>query len=55
MVFGHSHIPWDETYDGQRAINPGSPTDKRRQPHPTMAELIIVDGALSSVRIHAVD
>ncbi|SHH53156.1 hypothetical protein SAMN05443575_4012 [Jatrophihabitans endophyticus] len=44
VVFGHSHIPWDETVDGQRAINPGSPTDKRRQPHGTMGLLEVVDG-----------
>jgi uncharacterized protein len=55
VVFGHSHIPWDETCAGQRAINPGSPTDKRRQAHPTMAELTIDDGELRAVRIFAVD
>ncbi|MFI5426762.1 metallophosphoesterase family protein [Aeromicrobium sp. UC242_57] len=32
VVFGHSHIPWDTEQDGQRLFNPGSPTDKRRQP-----------------------
>jgi putative phosphoesterase len=51
VVFGHSHIPWDETFDGQRAFNPGSPTDKRRQPRPTMGELVIADGHLLSARI----
>src|SRR3954464_15502386 len=30
VVFGHSHIPWDEVHAGQRALNPGSPTDRRR-------------------------
>jgi putative phosphoesterase len=54
VVFGHSHIPWDETYEGQRAVNPGSPTDKRRQPHGTMGELRIEDGRLVSVEIAAV-
>jgi putative phosphoesterase len=54
VVFGHSHIPWDETYDAQRAFNPGSPTDKRRQPHGTMGELVIEDGVLLSARIFAV-
>lgn len=43
VVFGHSHIPWDETCAGQRAVNPGSPTDRRRQPHGTVAELTITD------------
>jgi putative phosphoesterase len=51
VVFGHSHIPWDETYDGQRAFNPGSPTDKRRQPRGTMGQLVIADGALVSARM----
>jgi putative phosphoesterase len=44
VVFGHSHIPWDVTSDGQRAVNPGSPTDRRRQPHGTVAELSVGDG-----------
>ena len=34
LVFGHSHIPWDTLSDnGMRLLNPGSPTDRRRQPH----------------------
>lgn len=33
LVFGHSHIPWDTTAPGGlRLLNPGSPTDRRRQP-----------------------
>jgi hypothetical protein len=51
VVFGHSHIPWNELHDGQRAFNPGSPTDKRRQPYGTIGELIIEDGRLVSARI----
>ncbi len=51
VIFGHSHIPWDQTTAGQRAINPGSPTDRRRQPHGTMGLLSIADGVLRSVRI----
>src|SRR3954468_17501470 len=36
LVFGHSHIPWDtSTSSGLRLLNPGSPTDRRRQPHGT--------------------
>lgn len=54
VVFGHSHIPWDETVVGQRILNPGSPTDRRRQPHGTMGELVIEDGLLASARIFAV-
>jgi uncharacterized protein len=54
VVFGHSHIPWNEVHDGQRAFNPGSPTDRRRQPHGTMGELVIDDGRLVSGRVLAV-
>ncbi|HET7425713.1 MAG TPA: metallophosphoesterase family protein [Gemmatimonadales bacterium] len=36
VVFGHSHIPLHESRDGFQIFNPGSPTDRRRQPHPTM-------------------
>ncbi len=54
VVFGHSHIPWDEMYDGQRAFNPGSPTDKRRQPRGTMGELVVEGGVLVSARIFPV-
>jgi putative phosphoesterase len=51
VIFGHSHIPWDQTVDGQRCFNPGSPTDRRRQPHGTMGELEIEDGRLLVARI----
>ena len=36
LVFGHSHIPLHEERDGFQIFNPGSPTDKRRQPYFTM-------------------
>lgn len=51
VVFGHSHIPWNQMYDGQRQLNPGSPTDKRRQPVGTMALVEFADGAIRDVRI----
>jgi putative phosphoesterase len=54
VVFGHSHIPWDEVHEGQRAFNPGSPTDKRRQPRGTMGELVLEGGELVSARIFPV-
>ncbi len=47
VIFGHSHIPWDQTHDGLRILNPGSPTDKRRQPHGTFAVLDIADGVIT--------
>jgi uncharacterized protein len=43
VVFGHSHIPWLENEDGLLLLNPGSPTDRRRQPQHTFA-LLRVDG-----------
>lgn len=46
VVFGHSHIPLDQAGDGLRIFNPGSPTDKRRQPYGTVGELVIEDGRL---------
>src|SRR3954454_2902087 len=36
VVFGHSHIPLHEAADGFQIFNPGSPTDRRRQPKHTM-------------------
>ena len=46
VVFGHSHIPMDVTGDGVRVFNPGSPTDKRRQPHRTLGLLDLADGVV---------
>jgi len=51
VVFGHSHIPLDHTGDGQRIFNPGSPTDRRRQPHGTIGLLDIGGGRLVSAAI----
>ena len=51
VVFGHSHIPWDTEQDGQRLFNPGSPTDKRRQPRGTMGHLVVDAGRLVSATI----
>jgi len=36
VVFGHSHVPLHEELGGFHIFNPGSPTDKRRQPRHTM-------------------
>jgi putative phosphoesterase len=51
VVFGHSHIPWNQVEAGQRLFNPGSPTDRRRQSRGTIGELIIADGGLESARV----
>ena len=39
VIFGHSHIPFLEDESGLMLLNPGSPTDRRRQPHHTFALL----------------
>jgi putative phosphoesterase len=55
LVFGHSHIPWDTVASGQlRLINPGSPTDRRRQPHGTYVTATVEDGELRNVVFHPV-
>jgi len=54
VVFGHSHIPIDAPgLDGQRLFNPGSPTERRRQPVHTFGRLRIDDGQLVSHEIVA--
>ncbi|EYT82461.1 phosphodiesterase [Streptomyces sp. Tu 6176] len=53
LVFGHSHIPWDTTApSGLRLLNPGSPTDRRRQPHCTYLTATVTGGALTEVELH---
>ncbi|MDX3234291.1 metallophosphoesterase [Streptomyces sp. ME03-5709C] len=53
LVFGHSHIPWDSTAPGGlRLLNPGSPTDRRRQPYCTYLTAVAAAGALTEVRLH---
>ncbi len=57
LVFGHSHIPWDSVArdgrpGGLRLLNPGSPTDRRRQPRCTYATATAEDGALRDVALH---
>jgi uncharacterized protein len=52
LVFGHSHIPWDTVSPtGMRLLNPGSPTDRRRQPRGTFMTVVADDGALTDVRL----
>ena len=51
VVFGHSHIPMDLTGDGVRVFNPGSPTDRRRQPYGTVGRLTVDAGVLVEARI----
>ena len=49
VIFGHSHIPWNEEHDGQLLFNPGSATDRRRQPKCSIG-MLYVDDEKKSVR-----
>jgi putative phosphoesterase len=56
VVFGHSHLPWNEVderaEDGHRQLhlNPGSPTQRRRAPRCTIAWLDLADGEVVGAR-----
>lgn len=53
LVFGHSHIPWDTTTaTGLHLLNPGSPTDRRRQPFCTYMTAVVEDGVLGDLELH---
>jgi putative phosphoesterase len=55
LIFGHSHIPWDTTSArGLRLLNPGSPTDRRRQPVCTYMTAAVDNGRLLEVELVAV-
>lgn len=46
IVFGHSHVPFLEDENGLLLLNPGSPTDRRRQPRHTFALLRAEEGSV---------
>ena len=53
LVFGHRPIPWDTTSPGGlRLLNPGSPTDRRRQPYCTYMTVAVDAGSLGPVELH---
>ena len=60
VVFGHSHLPWNETdvrdEDGhvQHHLNPGSATQRRRAPRCTIAWLELLGGRVVSVQHESV-
>ena len=47
VVFGHSHIPLHEEHAGFQIFNPGSPTERRRQPRHTMGIATVENGKIS--------
>ncbi len=49
VVFGHSHIPWNQEQNGLLLFNPGSVTDRRRQPRCSIG-LLYVDDETRRVR-----
>ena len=56
VVHGHSHVPSiTEGLGGQLLVNPGSPTQRRSQPHHTIATLELRAGAVGEVRLVVVD
>jgi len=55
LVFGHSHIPWDTTSPGGlRLLNPGSPTDRRRQPWCTYLTATATEDRLEDLVLHRI-
>jgi putative phosphoesterase len=56
VVFGHSHVPWNDTgFEGQVLFNPGSAVDRRMQPHRTLGVLDVRDGRVRDRRIVTLD
>lgn len=51
VVFGHSHIPLHEQDDGFQIFNPGSPTERRREPRHTMGLARVEDGRIAFERL----
>src|SRR3954452_23173147 len=55
VVFGHSHIPIHEEAAGFQIFNPGSPTDRRRQPRHTMGLAEVERGGSLRFRVVNLD
>jgi putative phosphoesterase len=56
VVFGHSHIPLHEVSgDGFQIFNPGSPTDRRREPRHTMGIARVGEGSGLTFELVALD
>ncbi len=48
VVFGHSHLPWNEDRNGLLLFNPGSATWRRKAPTTSMGLLWIDDGSVEA-------
>ncbi len=56
LVFGHSHIPWHTVSPaGLLLLNPGSPTDRRRQPVATFMTAVADEGKLHDIVVVPID
>jgi putative phosphoesterase len=56
VVFGHSHVPVvEQDPDGFTIVNPGSPTDRRRQLHHTMAVIDLLPGRAAYAQVVILD
>jgi putative phosphoesterase len=51
VCFGHTHLPVCDDRDGLLLLNPGSPTERRRSPWHSYAELAIGPGAALAARV----
>ncbi len=51
VVFGHSHVPHNEMRDSVLVFNPGSATQRRRQPWPSFGLLTIEAGLVQGTII----
>jgi uncharacterized protein len=54
VLFGHSHIPYLARHEDRWVMNPGSPTDKRRQPRYSYGTVEISGGEVWP-RLHHYD
>lgn len=52
IIFGHSHTPFMEWRDGILLFNPGSPTDKRREPQYSFGLLDIKHGQVEAKHLY---
>jgi putative phosphoesterase len=53
VVFGHSHVPLHEEREGFQIFNPGSPTDRRREPRHTMGIATVERGRVRFEHVFA--
>jgi uncharacterized protein len=47
VVYGHTHVPWNQEHDGLLLFNPGSATDRRRQARCSVGLLYVDDESMS--------